>query len=99
MRTVTASGLYATGNAKRLEQARLQLGVPIMPEAGLSQLGQSDLPVKEETEKKRCPICNGFLVVEPLEFEEPVRPWNIYRAKRRSWCQRAPPITEADSIV
>jgi len=51
MRTVTASGLYATGNAKRLEQARLQLGVPIAPEPGLSQPEQSDLPVKEETEK------------------------------------------------
>jgi len=75
MHTVRAYGLYATGNTKRLEQARLQLGVPIVPEPGLSQAEQSDLPVKEETEKKRCLICNGSLVIEPLEFEEPVRPW------------------------
>jgi len=99
MHTVRTYGLYATGNAKRLEQARLQLGVPIMPEAGLSQPEQSDLPVKEETEKKRCPICIGYLVVEPLEFEEPVRPWNIYRAKRRSRCPRAPLNIEAASIA
>jgi len=99
MHTVRAYGLYATGNAKRLDQARLQLGVPIAPEPGLSQPEQSDLPVKEETEKKRCPICNGSLVIEPLEFEEPVRPWNIYQAKRRSRRERGPPIMEADSIA
>lgn len=99
MHTVRAYGLYATGNTKRLEQARLQLAVPIVPEPGLSKSEQSDLPVKEEAEKKRCPICNGSLVIEPLEFEEPVRPWNIYRAKRRSRCQRAPPNIEAASIA
>jgi len=99
MHTVRAYGLYATGNAKRLEQARLQLGVPIMPEPGLSQSEQTDPPVKEETDKKRCPICKGSLVVEPLEFDKPVRPWNIYGAKRRSRCQRAPPNIEAASIA
>jgi hypothetical protein len=87
MHTVRAYGLYATGNTKRLEQARMQLGVPIAQEPGLSQ---SDLPVEEKNEKRRCQICNGSLVVEPLEFEDPVRPWKIYQSRRRSRCERAP---------
>lgn len=93
--TVRAYGLYATGNGKRLEQARTQqartqLDRPLLPKPD-STLDKSDKGDEEIKKQKRCPICNGSLVVEPLEFEEAVRPWNVYQAKRKGRGERAPP--------
>lgn len=90
MHTVRAYGLYATGNRKRLEQARTQLDRPLLPKPD-STLDKSDKGDEEIKKQKRCPICNGSLVVEPLEFEEAVRPWNVYQAKRKGRGERAPP--------
>ena len=98
MHTIRAYGLYATGNSKRLEQARAQLVQPIAAEPE-SKPEDKAAVAQEETKQKRCPICNGSLVVEPLEFEEAVRPWNVYQARRISRNERSPPIAEEISIA
>lgn len=78
MHTVRAYGIYATGNRKKLEQARLLLA----SSATTSPETVSEPEVPSEIEQKHCcPICNASLVVEPLEFAEPVRAWHVHRAK------------------
>lgn len=96
MHTVRAYGLYASGNRKRLEKARSLLAHST-PEIASVQEKPSE-PGKEERKLKRCPICNGTLVVEPLVFEEAVCAWNVYRAKRKSR-QRSPPSIEEPVIA
>jgi hypothetical protein len=93
MHTVRAYGLYASGNGKRLEQARSQIARPIAAEPESTTQDMATV-AQEEAKQKRCPICNGSLVVEPLEFEEAVRPWNVYRARRITRGERSPPIVE-----
>ena len=93
MHTVRAYGLYATGNSKRLEQARSQIERPVLPKSDAT-LAKSDKAEDAILEQKRCPICNASLIVEPLEFEEPVRAWNVDRARRKRRVERAPPTIE-----
>ena len=93
MHTIRAYGLYATGNSKRLEQARAQLVCPIAAEPESTSKEKADVN-QEETKQKRCPICHGSLVAEPLEFEEAIRPWNVYRARRITRGERSPPNAE-----
>lgn len=93
MHSVRAYGLYASSNRKRLEQARSQLTPPVVqtPETTTTV---NEAHVQEETNPKRCPICESLLLAEALEFEEPVQPWNVYRAKRVVRNERAPPGQE-----
>jgi hypothetical protein len=93
MHSVRAYGLYASSNRKRLEQARSQLTPPVAqkPETTTTV---NEAQVQEETKQKRCPICESQLFAEALEFEEPVRPWHVYRAKRVVRNERAPPGQE-----
>ena len=98
MHTVRAYGLYANGNGKRLEQARSQIERPILPQSN-STLDKPDKREDQIREPKRCPICNGALIVEPLEFEGAVQPWNVYRARRKLRGERAPPIIEEKRIA
>ena len=97
MHTVRAYGLYANGNGKRLEQARSQIVQPVLLPSACT-LGESEKREDDIKEQKRCPICNGSIIVEPLEFEEAVRPWNVYRAKRKRRGERAPPISQEQPI-
>lgn len=98
MHTVRAYGLYANGNGKRLEQARSQIVQPVLLPSACT-LGESEKREDDIKEQKRCPICNGSIIVEPLEFEEAVRPWNVYRAKRKRRGERAPPISQEQPIA
>ena len=93
MHSVRAYGLYASSNRKRLEQARLQLTRPVVQEPETTTT-VNEAQVQEETKQKRCPICESLLFAEALKFEEPVRPWNVYRAKRVVRNERAPPGQE-----
>ena len=97
MHTVRAYGLYANGNGKRLEQARSQIGRPVLPSSA-STIDKSEKPEEELKEPKRCPICNGSIIADPLEFEEAVRPWNVHRAKWKGHGERAPPISQEQPI-
>lgn len=98
MHTIRAYGLYATGNSKRLEKARAQIACPIAAEPESNPEDKAAV-AQDETKQKQCPICNGSLVVEPLEFEEAVRPWNIYRARRITRGERSPPKVGEISIA
>jgi hypothetical protein len=93
MHSVRSYGLYASSNRKRLEQARSQLTPPVVqkPETTTTV---NEAQVQEETKQKRCAICKSLLFAEALEFEEPVRPWHVYRAKRVVRNERAPPSQE-----
>ena len=98
MHTVRAYGLYANGNRKRLEQARSQIEQPVSPPSA-SRLDKSEKREEDTKEQKRCPICNGSILVEGLEFEEAVRPWNVYQARRKRRCERAPPTDQEQPIA
>ncbi len=98
MHTVRAYGLYANGNRKRLEHARSQIEQPVSPPSA-SRLDKSEKREEDTKEQKRCPICNGSILVEGLEFEEAVRPWNVYRARRKRRCERAPPTDQEQPIA
>jgi Putative transposase/Transposase zinc-binding domain len=98
MHTVRAYGLYANGNGKRLEQARSQIARPVLPPSA-STLDKPEKREEEIKEQKRCPICNGSIIIEPLEFEGAVRPWNVYRAKRKGLGERASPAHQEQPIA
>ena len=98
MHSVRAYGLYANGNGKRLEQARSQIGRPVLLTSA-STLDKSEQPEEELKEPKRCPICNGSIIADALELEEAVRPWNVHRAKRKGHGERAPPINQEQPIA
>jgi Putative transposase/Transposase zinc-binding domain len=98
MHTIRVYGLYSASHKRKLEQARAQLGKPIASEPVSNPEDKSAID-QEETKQKRCPICNESLEVETLEFDEAVRPWNVYRAKRISRCERSPPSVEELSIA
>ena len=95
---VRAYGLYSASHKGKLEQARSQLGKPIAAEP-ISNPEDKSAVDQEEPKQKRCPICNDLLEVEPLEFDEAVRPWNVYRAKRINRCERSPPNVEELAIA
>lgn len=98
MHTVRAYGLYATSNGKRLEQARELLKQPNLAEPD-AQTKDADKREKELKEQNRCPICNGLLVVQPLIFEEPVKPWQIYQTRRNRPVERAPPNSQEQLVA
>ncbi len=98
MHTVRAYGLYAPSNIKRLEQARELVKQPNLAVLD-AHTQDTEKREKEFKEQKRCPICNGSLVVQPLVFEEPVKPWHIYQARRNRPTERAPPNSQEQSIV
>jgi hypothetical protein len=94
MHTIRVFGLYASGNSKRLEQARSQL-------VQLS-LAKQDPPIEPTTlqeEQKRCSICSGMLVATLLQFAEPVRPWHVFQTPRDRSRERSPPMNEEYSVA
>jgi hypothetical protein len=66
--------------------------MPILSEPGLSHPVQSDLTVIEETWNRRCPICNGSLVEEPVEFEDQVPMYEIFGDTTYFWVGSCPQV-------
>jgi len=85
----------------RQETRRQTENTNLVPKLKRIQTTRPKLEKREDDtkEQKRCPICNGSILVEGLEFEEAVRPWNVYRARRKRRCERAPSTDQEQPIA